>query len=76
MTYTPGSLVVITGTPLDNSDPDTTCWLDGDQPFGHLITVTKGATGVVLDSKDNNTLRLLLDDSSIIWIWSDSVNPT
>lgn len=74
MSYTPGSLVVVTGTVLDTSDPDTTCWLTGDQPLGHFHTVTKGATGVVLAEVEDK-LKILLDDATTVWIWTDAVSP-
>lgn len=73
---TPGSLVIVTGSPYDSSDPDTVCWSGGeDNPeYTELLSVLKGTLGVVLNRSDNK-LRIITDEATTIWIWDDTVAP-
>lgn len=72
--YTPGDLVIVTGSELDSSDPDTVCWLGTDPTDRSLVTVTKGTTGVVLGTGEEN-VQILLDTSATVWTWTDQIRP-
>lgn len=71
----PGSLVTVTGSTFDSSEPDTVCWPGSAEPdYENLFTITKGTTGIVLAAAGDK-LQLLTDEASTIWLWADSVVP-
>lgn len=79
-----GDLIVFTGHPFDANESmvGSTTPLQGlneiirtDDP--KLVRVIKGTTGVVVDVYSHpgwhNQLRVLTDDGSLGWFWSDEV---